>query len=90
MNGGPEWLEPNPNDAAPQAAPVSRIQRITYSPDYKTYTSSIELMCRGTAICSNIVDTRFTYSPKSLPQYSVLLFRPLTQGLCCSLNLSLA
>lgn len=51
MNGGPEWLEPNPNDAAPQAAPVSRIQRITYSPDYKTYTSSIELMCRGTAIC---------------------------------------
>jgi len=60
MNGGPEWLEPNPNDAAPQAAPVSRIQRITYSPDYKTYTSSIELMCRGTAICSNTVDTRFT------------------------------
>lgn len=59
MNGGPEWLEPNPNDAAPQAAPVSRIQRITYSPDYKTYTSNIELMCRGTAICLNTVDTRF-------------------------------
>ena len=37
MNGGPEWLEPNPNDAAPQAAPVSRIQRIMYSPDHKTY-----------------------------------------------------
>ncbi|KAK2554679.1 E3 ubiquitin-protein ligase MARCHF6 [Acropora cervicornis] len=23
MNGGPEWLEPNPNDAAPQAAPAN-------------------------------------------------------------------
>lgn len=30
MNGGPEWLEPNNNDAAPQAVPVSRTQRILY------------------------------------------------------------